>query len=179
MVVALHIPLASTQPVRTGDRAGRHGTLVNNREALYRLLEGYRANVLSGHTHENEHIFAGGVHEQVVGTTCGAWWSGDICWDGTPNGYAVLEVRGEQVRWRYQATGQPATHQLRLYAPGADPTAPGDFVATSGTGRRTGPSPGRRTASAAPHVPPHRHGPAPSGTRPAPTSRPAVAGWSR
>ena len=129
VVVALHIPLASTQPVRTGDSDGRHGTLVNNREALYRLLEGYRANVLSGHTHENEHVFEGGLHEQVVGTTCGAWWSGDICWDGTPNGYAVLEVAGEEVRWRYKATGRPAAHQMRLYPPGSDPTAPGDVIA--------------------------------------------------
>jgi hypothetical protein len=102
--------------------------MVNNREALYRLLEPYRAHVLSGHTHEHEHIFEGGVHEHVVGTTCGAWWSGDICWDGTPNGYGVFEVHGEELRWRYQATGRPPSHQMRLYVPGADPTAPGNVV---------------------------------------------------
>jgi len=36
---------------------------------------------------------------------CGAWWSGDVCWDGAPNGYGVYDVRGEEVRWRYKGTG--------------------------------------------------------------------------
>jgi hypothetical protein len=60
---------------------------------------------------------------------CGAWWSGDICWDGTPNGYEVYEVSGADVRWRYKATGRPDSHQFRLYKVGADPSAPADLVA--------------------------------------------------
>jgi hypothetical protein len=129
VVVSLHIPLASTHPDRTREREFLISERVNNREALYRLLEPYRAHVLAGHTHELEHIFAGGVHEHVHGTVCGAWWSGDICYDGTPNGYGVYEVAGPELRWRYQATGHPADHQLRVYAAGADPTAPTDLVA--------------------------------------------------
>jgi hypothetical protein len=69
------------------------------------------------------------THEQVSGTVCGAWWSGPICWDGTPCGYSVYEMRGEQVTWRYKATGHDAEHQMRLYRRGADPTAPGEIVA--------------------------------------------------
>jgi calcineurin-like phosphoesterase family protein len=129
VVVFLHIPLASTRPTRTGDSDSPVSEMVNNREALYRLLEPYRAHVLSGHTHEHEHIFTGGVHEHVHGTVCGAWWSGDICWDGTPNGYGVYEVEGAELRWRYKASGRPADHQLRVYPPGSDPTAPTDLVA--------------------------------------------------
>ncbi len=129
VVVCLHIPLASTQAQRTGSSDPGYGNRVNNRDALYRLLEPFTAHVLAGHTHESEHILAGGVHEHVLGTTCGAWWSGDICFDGTPNGYGVFEVRGDQLVWRYQATGQPATHQMRLYPRGADPRAPDEIVA--------------------------------------------------
>jgi hypothetical protein len=129
VVVFLHIPLASTRPERTHDRHSPVSEMVNNREALYRLLEPYRAHVLAGHTHEHEHIFKGGVHEHVHGTVCGAWWSGDICWDGTPNGYGVYEVAGAELRWRYKASGHPADHQLRVYRAGADPTAPTDLVA--------------------------------------------------
>jgi C terminal of Calcineurin-like phosphoesterase/N terminal of Calcineurin-like phosphoesterase len=129
VVVFLHIPVARTRPERTHDPDGLDSTRVNNREALYRLLEPYRAHVLTGHTHEHEHIFTGGVHEHVHGTVCGAWWSGDICWDGTPNGYGVYEVAGSELRWRYKASGRPSDHQLRVYQPGADPTAPTDLVA--------------------------------------------------
>ena len=69
------------------------------------------------------------MHEHIHGAVCGAWWSGDICWDGTPNGYGVWEVNGGGLRWRYKATGQSAGHRLRVYPRGADPTAPTDLVA--------------------------------------------------
>lgn len=129
VVVALHIPLASTSATRQGRRGERHTVTVNNREALYRLLEPYQAHVLSGHTHEHEHLFEGGVHEQVHGTACGAWWSGPICYDGTPSGFGVYEARGGEVRWRYQPAAHDASHQMRLYPRGADPTAPDECVA--------------------------------------------------
>jgi C terminal of Calcineurin-like phosphoesterase/N terminal of Calcineurin-like phosphoesterase len=129
VVVALHIPLASTRSARTARPDESVGESVNNREALYRLLEPYRAHVLAGHTHEHEHVFGSRVHEHVHGTVCGAWWSGDICWDGTPNGYGVYEVAGSSLRWRYQAVGHPDDYRMRVYPPGADPTAPTDLVA--------------------------------------------------
>jgi hypothetical protein len=129
VVVFVHIPALSTREQRNGAARPGNAAAITNREALYRLLEPYRAFVLSGHTHEHERHGDGGVRHHVHGTVCGAWWSGDICWDGTPNGYAVYEARGSELRWRYKATGKPATHQLRLYPPGADPTTPTDVVA--------------------------------------------------
>ncbi len=129
VVVFLHIPLESSQYLRNDERSPATGSQLTNRDAFYQLVERYRAHVVAGHTHETEHRMHRGIHEHVAGAVCGAWWSGDICFDGTPNGYAVYEITGEQVRWRYKATGQDAGHQMRLYAPGADPTAPGDLVA--------------------------------------------------
>ncbi len=93
------------------------------------MLEPYQAHVISGHTHESEHVFEGSVHEHVQGTACGAWWTGPICNDGTPSGYGVYEARGEELRWRYKATGHPDDHQLRLYQRGIDPAAPDEIVA--------------------------------------------------
>lgn len=129
VVVFLHIPVLSTQEQRRTGGQPSLGNSVTNRDAVYRLFEGYDVYVLSGHTHEHERHRDGGVRHHVHGTVCGAWWSGDICHDGTPNGYAIYEVRGRELRWRYKATGQPSDHQMRLYAPGSDPTAPSDFVA--------------------------------------------------
>ena len=129
VVVFMHIPALSTAYTRTDrDTPGTRGQ-VKNRNALYALLEPFDAHLIAGHVHENEHRFNAGRHEHVVGTVCGAWWSGPICYDGTPSGYAVYEVNGDAVQWRYQSTGQPADHQMRVYPKGADPNAPDEMVA--------------------------------------------------
>ncbi|NNF39607.1 MAG: hypothetical protein HKN71_13130 [Gemmatimonadetes bacterium] len=129
VIVATHIPVVGSRHERDGEARPEPTVSIGNREVLYRLLEPFEAHVISGHTHENDHIWADGVHEHVSGTVCGAWWTGDICADGTPNGYSVYEVHGTEVRWRYKATGRPVDHQMRLYARGSDPRAPEEFVA--------------------------------------------------
>ncbi len=129
VIVATHIPVVGSRHLREGERRPGPSVSINNREVLYRLLEPFDAHVVSGHTHENDHIWADGVHEHVSGTVCGAWWSGDICADGTPNGYSVYEVSGTEVTWRYKATGAPADHQMRLYPRGSDRRAPHEIVA--------------------------------------------------
>jgi len=129
VVVFLHIPAFSTQFRRQGKSAPPIQNSLTNREALYALLEPYEAHLISGHTHESEHIFEGGVHEHVCGAVCGAWWTGDICFDGTPNGYGVFEAHGSELRWRYKSTGRDLEDQLRLYSRGSDPTAPDEIVA--------------------------------------------------
>ena len=50
VVVFLHIPVASTRPERLGGAKAMPAERVQNPEALYRLLEPYRAHILSGHT---------------------------------------------------------------------------------------------------------------------------------
>jgi hypothetical protein len=128
VVVLLHIPALSTRTPRNAGPSDISWSMTN-REALYRLLEPYTAYAVSGHTHEHERHRDGGIVHHVTGTVCGAWWSGDICWDGTPNGYGVYEVRGSEVRWRYKSTAQPAEHQMRVYPPGSDPRSPDDVIA--------------------------------------------------
>lgn len=129
VIVALHIPVLGSGHVRRGENRPNIRVSVANREALYRLLEPFKAHVLAGHTHESDHVFEQGVHEHVNGTVCGAWWSGPICADGTPNGYTIYEISGEEVTWRYKATGYGSDHQMRTYSHGADPKAPDEIVA--------------------------------------------------
>lgn len=129
VVVFAHIPPLSTSFQRHGEASPSVGMRVSNREALYELLSPFDAHIVTGHVHENEHRSAGGPHEHVVGTTCGAWWTGPICYDGTPRGYAVYEIDGDSVEWRYKATGKDADHQMRVYPRGADPRSPDEFVA--------------------------------------------------
>ena len=129
VIVATHIPVLGSLHTRMGDEKPRTDLVVVNRDALYRLLEPFNAHILTGHTHESEHVFEQGTHEHVTAAVCGAWWSGPICFDGTPNGYCVYSIRGEAVRWRYKATGYPADHQMRLYRTGSNPAAPGELIA--------------------------------------------------
>ena len=129
VIVFTHIPPLSTAYRRFGKQSPSPGARIGNRDALYDLLSPFDAHIISGHTHENEHRTAAGPHEHVVGTVCGAWWTGPICHDGTPRGYAVYEVEGESVQWQYKSMGHDADHQMRLYSKGTDPTAPDEFIA--------------------------------------------------
>jgi len=128
VIVFTHIPVHGMSYRRHGQAAPTAGGAVSNRDALYTLLEPFTAHIIQGHTHESEHIFEGGVHSHVLGTACGAWWSGDICYDGTPNGYGVFSVRGSDVTWYYKGTGLSRDTQMRVYEKGADPSAADEMV---------------------------------------------------
>lgn len=125
VVVNVHIPVQTGATRRDNLKEDPIGGMVMNRKELYRILQPYKAHIMSGHTHFNEKVFEGeNLIEHVHGTVCGAWWTGPICYDGTPSGYGVYEVDGSDVKWYYKATGQPKTHQLRAYKPGAVPQKP-------------------------------------------------------
>ena len=130
VVVFAHIPMLSTLYERRGDARPSTRDMTVNRSALYRMLEPFvEAHIISGHTHESEHRSHANVHEHVVGAACGAWWTGPVSRDGTPPGYAVYEVEGADISWRYQSTDYDADHQMRLYKPGADPERPDQVIA--------------------------------------------------
>jgi hypothetical protein len=129
VVVFAHIPFMTGLATRQGQATPGIATHVVNKEAVYQLLAPYRTTILTGHLHESDWSRDGGAFERNLGTVCGGWWTGDICYDGTPNGYGVHEVNGAEIRWRYQATGRDANHQMRVYPRGSDPAAPDEFVA--------------------------------------------------
>lgn len=129
VVVFMHIPIYCEQHKRLGEKNPENSVVVTNRQLLYRLLEGYKAYILCGHTHESEYFSDGGAEIHVNGAVCGAWWTGDICHDGTPNGYSVYEVNGSELSWRYKSTGRPMDYQLKVYPKGADPQHPDEFFA--------------------------------------------------
>ncbi len=129
VVVSLHIPVTTNQHVRNKDKEASIGGTVANKRELYRLLEPFKAHIMSGHTHFNEKIMTGeNIVEHVHGTVCGAWWTGPICYDGTPNGYGVYEVNGSEVQWYYKSVGHERAHQLRIYPVDAIEAHPAHFA---------------------------------------------------
>lgn len=133
VVIALHIPTNTGDKRRNKKREDEMGGVVNNRQALYDLLKPYKVQIVSGHTHWNEVWEEDNITEHNLGTVCGAWWSGPVCGDGTPNGFGVFEVDGDNISWYYKATGYEKQHQIRLYKPGADKERAGLLLPTSGT----------------------------------------------
>jgi hypothetical protein len=86
---------------------------VENKQALYDIVKDYNVHIMTGHTHYNNNIIKDNVYEHVHGTVCGAWWTGPICGDGTPPGYAVYEVNGTDIKWHYKSVGKDKNHQIR------------------------------------------------------------------
>ena len=118
VVVCLHIPPLCTLHTRRGEETPGPSISVVNRELLYERLSPFKATILCGHMHESEFLSDGGCDIHVCGAVCGAWWTGPICHDGTPNGYMVYDVKGAELKPRYKSIGRPPEHQIRLYGPG-------------------------------------------------------------
>lgn len=101
-----------------------------NTAALYKLLEGYNAHIISGHTHFNTNVcFNDSLMEHNTAAVCGTWWRADINVDGTPRGYGIYEVNGDQLKWIYKSAGYPLEHQFHAYPAGSSDEYPSDIIA--------------------------------------------------
>lgn len=101
-----------------------------NAEAIHQLLDAYETHFLTGHLHSNSNIIFNDLQmEHNTAAVCGIWWHADVCIDGTPQGYGVYEVDGNQVRWYYKSAGHPKGYQFRSYAAGTSKEFPKDIIA--------------------------------------------------
>lgn len=129
LVLGVHIPFFDAKP---DIETFRHA----DRARLFALLKDFpHVLLLSGHSHTQQHAYHGvasgwhgsaPLHEYNVGAACGAFWSGvkdaqgipdATMADGTPNGYASLQVRAAGA---YSLAWHPARdpgRALSLYAP--------------------------------------------------------------
>lgn len=95
-----------------------------------KLLEGYEVHFFCGHTHffqnivVNPHFF-----QHNIGAACGSWWAGDLSVCGAPNGYLVVDVEGDDVKWHFKPTKGSFDQQFFTYLPGQFRTQVGMVVA--------------------------------------------------
>ena len=91
--------------------------------------------MIAGHRHEIEQLFLGPddgwhgetpLHLYIAGATGGSWWTGfrdasgiphATMSDGSPNGYTVLSVDGNDYSLRYKAARRPDDYQMTITAP--------------------------------------------------------------
>lgn len=125
IVVAFHIPLLGEQAIRPEDK-----------QRLFQLFRDFpNLLFLSAHTHIQQQLFHDRtdgwegkqpLHEYNIGTTCGDWYSGfldkkgvpeSMMADGTPKGYAFLNIDGNRYTIDYKVAGKSSSYQLRLNHP--------------------------------------------------------------
>ncbi len=128
--VILHIPSTCDESDRKQFRYNTISDVMTNGPQLHRMLAPYNAHILSGHTHTtfNQQI-TDRLYEHVIPALSGAWWQGTLCTDGTPRGYGVFEVNGDEVKWYYKSTNHAADYQMVIYDGGEYAQFEGQLVA--------------------------------------------------
>jgi 3',5'-cyclic AMP phosphodiesterase CpdA len=127
VVTCMHIPLQTYL-----DPANPMMNTVDRGELL-KILAGRPNTVsLSGHTHTTEHHYFGADegfagpsphHHHVMTAVSGSWWSGPYdhrgiavadSRDGSPNGFHVLSIDGQNYSTRFQPANEPNSRQMRI-----------------------------------------------------------------
>lgn len=94
------------------------------------LLKDYKVHFFCGHTHYYQNIVVNpNFFQHNIGAACGAWWAGDLSVCGAPNGYLVVDVNGDDVKWHFKPTKANFNQQFFVYLPGQFRTQVGMVVA--------------------------------------------------
>lgn len=128
IVVSFHIPIT--------EYGGGDQFRDKDREKLFDLLKSFPNTLsLSAHTHFQMHDFFGKErgwkrkkvhHHYNVGTTSGDWYSGTMdkygtpnsrMRDGTPKGYAILNIDGNTYNFDYKVAGEDASIKMDIHTP--------------------------------------------------------------
>ncbi len=102
---------------------------ISGTSEILEITNGHKVTFLSGHTHVNSFSdYGNNVTEHNIAAICGAWWETYHCTDGTPTGYKVFTMTGENLAWYYKSVGQSKDYQFEVYAPGETELNPGSVV---------------------------------------------------
>ena len=124
-----HIFMAQHCPLERWWKPNGQKRIVNGDEMLA-ILEGYKVDILSGHTHiMNNYQLTPDIMDHNAPSICGSWWVADWCRDGVPAGYEIFNVKGKNIRWFYHPLGHPDDYQVEIIAPGQSKFHPNSVIA--------------------------------------------------
>lgn len=128
VILAFHIPIAE-DPDNDSFRD-------EDRQKLFELLRDFPYSLtLSAHTHAQNQVFFSASegwlqekrhHHYNVAATCGSWYSGrpdangipvSTMDDGTPKGYAFINISKNQYTIDYKVAGKPVEYYFEIFAP--------------------------------------------------------------
>lgn len=128
VVVSMHIPTTLDKSDRDAFQTGMMLDNLCNKPAIYNMLELYNTLILSGHMHTADfEVISENITEINIAGLCGAWWCGEVCIDGSPAGFKVFEMKGDDMSWFYKGCGHPLEYQMKIYT-GLD-EYPGQIIA--------------------------------------------------
>ena len=106
VIAVCHIPLSTGHGpwLASADGVVPPTLVVAKAKPVLELLHEYNKAVLQGHTHIPEVLEYRGCQYITSGSVCGEWWKGPRL-GVHPEGFGIIEIEGDQVRWRYQAYG--------------------------------------------------------------------------
>ncbi len=130
VILTMHIPTYSPEARRGESHKELAHRVLTNRASLYALLEPFKVHIFSGHEHliENYQIKEN-LFEHVHTTLSGLFWMAPWSWDGSPRGYTVYEIDGEEVTWYSKSVGKSRDHQFNAYPVGANAQKPNAITA--------------------------------------------------
>ena len=125
--VMMHIPSSTTKDIKFNALLPDE---TSNANSLYDLLKDHEAHLITGHTHVNGNVvFNDRLMEHNTAAVCAGFWKSMLCSDGTPQGFGLYEVDGNQVKWHYKAVDYPLEYQFQAYAPGSSKELPEEVLA--------------------------------------------------
>ena len=103
--------------------------IINGKE-LIEMLDGYKVDFLSGHTHIfNNHRYTPDIRDHNPASICGTWWETIWCNDGTPRGYLIFDREGENLSWYWHNIDYPDDFQVEFIAKGESRFNPDCYLA--------------------------------------------------
>ena len=106
IIVALHVPLVTSfYQITEGptSAAPPNRVVVNSKDVLDAFSDHNLLLVLQGHLHVDEAITWQDTVFITGGALSGKWWRG--AWQGTDEGYTVVQLRNGEVDWEYKSYG--------------------------------------------------------------------------
>nr|MCR5519885.1 calcineurin-like phosphoesterase C-terminal domain-containing protein [Bacteroidales bacterium] len=103
--------------------------IVNGKEMIA-MLEGYKVDFLSGHTHIlNNFKYTEDIREHNPAAICGAWWETTWCNDGTPRGYHIFDRVDGELSYYWHNVDYPDDYQVEFIAKGESRFNPDCYIA--------------------------------------------------
>lgn len=123
LVLCMHAPLFKRPQCSADGIPSDPGFGYDFGKPLSELVKDFKnVTVFSGHTHINYREMMGNIIEYNVASACGSLWATgyytprlNICRDGSPAGYQVVENSGHDFKTYYKGIGYDKDFQFRCY----------------------------------------------------------------
>lgn len=128
VIVGLHIPTVDISPDKNAGPSLSNSVM--NKDALFKILAPFNTHILAGHSHTQWNtVVSPNLYEHVHAAASGAWWQGDVSIDGSPQGYTVYQVDGNNISWYFKGVNLAKDEQFKVYQLGADEKYPDCIIA--------------------------------------------------